>query len=258
MTKKEIQKRVLKNGKPLQLTDFTWDGETNTFSSHINGLVMDFKDIDNCTFDTRSNCIFGTGPNCTFNTWYNCTFNTGPDCTFDTESNCVIIRRDVFQIIQPTEGDKIEIFPYGKKGYLTNGMYNSKPHIIADGIVSEIIQQKGDIYRVKNLGENKITYLIKDGDIYSHGETLKQAREDLVYKLTTQDLSEYKAYTIDTVLSKNDCIKMYRSITGACSSGVKYFVDNLESVKDEYSIKELIELTKGKYNNDRLVSFFKG
>ena len=46
MNKKEIQQRVLQNGKPLALNKFTWNEATKTFSSNENGLVIDFSDID--------------------------------------------------------------------------------------------------------------------------------------------------------------------------------------------------------------------
>ena len=96
MNKEEVQKRVLQNGKPLKLSKFSWNEETKTFTTNENGLVFDFKDVDNitfntgsfCTFKTGLNCTFNTGPNCTFDTADDCTFDTGPSCTFDTGSRC--------------------------------------------------------------------------------------------------------------------------------------------------------------------------
>jgi len=104
MNKKEVQKRVLKNGKPLSLNLFTWDEKTKTFSSNEDFLVVDFSDISgytfntesdctfktghNCTFKTESNCTFKTESGCAFKTGYDCTFNTGFGCTFKTESDC--------------------------------------------------------------------------------------------------------------------------------------------------------------------------
>jgi len=150
MTKEEVQQRVLKDGKPLDLDKFNWDEKTRTFSSSDNGLVIDFKDIysytfktgsncvfntssncvfntgDNCTFDTGSNCVFNTGDNCTFKTSSYCTFktgsycvfNTGDNCTFNVGSNCVIIRRDVYEVIEPEENIKIKLNDLGKKGFV--------------------------------------------------------------------------------------------------------------------------------------------
>ena len=97
LTKKDVQQRVLKNGKPLALKRFSWDEKTNTFSSSESNLEIDFKDINNCvfnvvssfcTFRTGGNCTFDTGGGCTFNTGYNCTFRTGGNCTFRTSFGC--------------------------------------------------------------------------------------------------------------------------------------------------------------------------
>jgi len=149
MDKKQVQQRVLKDGKPLSLDLFTWDEGTKTFSSKMNGLVLDFKGISyctfnagsyctfytgyNCTFKTGYDCTFDTGSDCTFKTGYDCTFDTGYDCTFDTWSDCtfktgydctftckkqcVVIRRDVYEIIEVSEGVTIKLNGYGIKGY---------------------------------------------------------------------------------------------------------------------------------------------
>ncbi len=74
MRKKEVQKRVLQNGKPLSLNKFKWDSKTNTFSSREGSLVLDFEGMPGCTFKT--------GSDCTFKTWSDCTFKTGFGCTF--------------------------------------------------------------------------------------------------------------------------------------------------------------------------------
>lgn len=46
-------------------------------------------------------------------------------------------------------------------------------------------------------------------------------------------------------------------VTGACESGTRYFVEQQNTVKDNYTIKEIIELTKGQYGNETLVKFLK-
>ena len=109
MTKKEVQKRVLQNGKPLDLDEFEWDEKTNTFSSYEDNLVLDFANLDDCTFDTGFGCTFDTGSACTF--------NTGSDCTFKTDSDCVVVRRDIYEVIELKEGQKIKLNSYKIKGY---------------------------------------------------------------------------------------------------------------------------------------------
>ena len=100
---------VTQNGKPLNTSLYTWDEKTRTFSTKENGLVLDFTGIDDCTFDT--------GYNCTFKTGYNCTFKTGSRCTFKTGDYCVVVRRDVHEIIELQENQKIKLNCLKKKGY---------------------------------------------------------------------------------------------------------------------------------------------
>ena len=88
MKKKEVSKRVLKNGKPLSIEKFEWDEQENKFFSLEECLVVDFMGVDDCTFYTGSNCTFYTGSNCNFDTGYGCTFKTGPNCAFTTRSGC--------------------------------------------------------------------------------------------------------------------------------------------------------------------------
>jgi hypothetical protein len=119
MNKKEIQARVLQNGKPLSLDKFEWDEKSNVFSTTEDNLVLDFKFIEGITFKTGSDCTFDTGFSCTFNTGSCCSFNTGYDCsfktvygcTFKTGSECVVVRRDVFEVIEILESKKLKLNP---------------------------------------------------------------------------------------------------------------------------------------------------
>lgn len=221
-----------------------------------------FKTDWDCTFDTGYNCTFKTGSDCIFNTGYNCTFDTDAYCTFKTGSNCVIIRRDIFEVIKLAKDTTTQLAPCDISGYVKNGYYykNGKKRykaIIADGILSEIIKQRGNVYKVKNHGQNEITYLVKDGDIYSHGKTLKEAKESLIYKISNRDTTKYKDYTLDTKVSKKDAIQMYRCITGACEQGTRMFVESLENIPESLTVKEIIDITKGQYGNDEFRKFFR-
>ena len=124
-----------------------------------------------------------------------------------------------------------------------------------DGVQKEVatIRKSGSItvYKMKDG-----TYAMHDGEAYAHGKTLKEAKADLIYKRTSRDLSEYKKFTMDSKLPLEECIKMYRSITGACSLGTKEFCSK-RKLKKAYTVGEVIELTDGAYGNDKLKEFFK-
>jgi hypothetical protein len=141
MNKKEVQQRVLQNGKPLDLDKFSCDETTRTFSTTESNLVLDFDGIDFCTFITGwgstfrtgyrcnfitgSDCNFITGRGCTFRTGHFCTFRTGSDCnfitgsscTFKTGINCVCIRKDVFEFFEIPVDIKIKLNNCGVKGF---------------------------------------------------------------------------------------------------------------------------------------------
>ena len=88
MTKKEIQQRVLKDGKPLAFNKFKWNSKTSEFSSEEFGLVFDFSGISGVTFNTSHDCTFKTSHDCTFKTGHYCTFKAGWFCTFKTGFYC--------------------------------------------------------------------------------------------------------------------------------------------------------------------------
>jgi hypothetical protein len=96
---------VTKNGNVLDPSLYNWDEKTKTFSTDVDGLVLDFAGVHRvtfntgysctfktgayCTFNTASSCSFNTGHSCIFKTGYDCTFNTNLKCTFKTGSECV-------------------------------------------------------------------------------------------------------------------------------------------------------------------------
>jgi hypothetical protein len=126
---------------------------------------------------------------------------------------------------------------------------------IFDGIFCEVLSKRKNVFKVK--AGCKIQYVIQHGSYFSHGDTIKQARESLIYKISDRDTSEFEKLTLKSVLSKEEAIKMYRVVTGACETGTRYFVEGLRTTKKSVTVKEIIDLTKGRYGNDRLVAFFK-
>ena len=288
LTKENISKRVSRNGETLSLDKFSWDEKSRTFSTTESNLVLNFSDLSDCTFNTGSDCTFKTGSSCTFktgsyctfntgsyctfntgsyctfNTGSYCTFNTGSSCTFKTGSECVVVRRDIFEVILLKEDIQTQLCLYKIKGYLEtidgkqylNGDISQGEYIIIDNILSKIVKRKGNILKVINHSDTEESYIVEQNGYYSHGRTLDEARTSLVYKLSTRDLSEFEELTLDSVLSKEESIRMYMSVTGACAFGTRQFIESRE-IKDEYSIKEIIELTIGQYGNEKLKEFFK-
>ena len=132
-------------------------------------------------------------------------------------------------------------------------------YIIADGILTEIISHKANVWRVRKIARTAIEYLITDGNgNYAHGATLAEAKEDLLYKVADRKKSDYEHLTVNDTLTHEDAIKCYRVITGACSSETRYFVENRLNGdrKEKYTIAEIIKLTAGEYGSETFKSFF--
>jgi hypothetical protein len=173
----------------------------------------------------------------------------------------IIRKRPFFEIIKPKEKEVIQLCPENLGGYLSNGLYKGKPHIVADGILSEIVSKKSNVYKVINRGETKKSFLVEkeinNKKYYSHGATLKEAKESLVFKISDRDLSKWEHLTLQSEISFEDAVMLYRDITGACSEGTRYFVDNnIDKKKDKYSIAELLKITKNQYGYSEFKNFF--
>jgi len=138
--------------------------------------------------------------------------------------------------------------------------FQNGKYIKIDGIFTEVVNHKGNVWRVKKLNNLKEFYLVTDGaGKYAHGDTLEQAREDLVYKISeSADKNKYQKLTLNSTLSFEEGVEAYRVITGACSFGVKDFVTTKGIEKDKaYSVAEIIKLTKGSYGSESFKQFFK-
>ena len=137
--------------------------------------------------------------------------------------------------------------------------WRGKQYIKADGIFSIIERSHGNVFRIRNIGKEKHSYLITDGEgHWAHGDSLGEARADLIYKINDRDTSAYKKMKLDDELTFEEAIAAYRTITGACSAGTRDFIENrlLKPYKKKYTIREMIELTKGEYGSEKLKDFF--
>ena len=133
-----------------------------------------------------------------------------------------------------------------------NGKY-----ISVDGIFCETISKKGNVWKVKKYATEKTFYIVSDGNgIYSHGDTVKEAKEDLIFKIDARSKDDYKDLTLKSVLKFDEAVKCYRVITGACQFGVKDFLSRKNIKRKKMSISRIIELTNGEYGSQRFSNFF--
>jgi hypothetical protein len=125
----------------------------------------------------------------------------------------------------------------------------------ADGVLARIVSQRGPVSRVIICGKTEVSYLVTDGEYFSHGNTLAEARDGLIYKIGSRDTSEFKAWTLTDTVTKREAIRAYRMITGACEGGVRSWMEARQT-PEEITVKEIIERTRGAYGNDVFEEFF--
>ena len=131
--------------------------------------------------------------------------------------------------------------------------------LFADGIsakkLSCRIYGEISIHSVIIVGKTKKSYVIERNGVYSHGDTIADARASLIYKLSDRDTSRFNDWMLDTVISLEDAILSYRAITGACELGTRAFCEK-QKLKKRYKINEIIELTSGAYGSEVYRKFF--
>ena len=125
-----------------------------------------------------------------------------------------------------------------------------------DGIFTYIISNKGGVKKVKDESGN-VMYVVTDGENHAHGDTIKEARDALIYKISSRDTSAYDGWKLTDEKPLAEIIKAYRAITGACESGTKSFVDSQGELPDSLTIKDVILATRGAFGNAEFEAFFK-
>ena len=152
-------------------------------------------------------------------------------------------------------GTKITIIPPIK--HLQNGDYVEGRYLYADNILTHIKRKRVvdgyTLYIGKIPGDN----VVSDGTYYAHCNKFRDGIEDIAYKrVEERGAEQYKDITLDTPLTVEEAKNMYRVLTGACQKGTQAFVRSLGTLKDYYTPREIIELTKGRYNAERFAEFF--
>ena len=93
--------------------------------------------------------------------------------------------------------------------------WDNGKYICRDGILTEVVSNRHNVYKVRKIARKEIEYLITDGNgNWAHGDTLEEAKEDLMYKISDRRKSDYKHLKIDDTLPVDEAIKCYRVITG--------------------------------------------
>ena len=141
---------------------------------------------------------------------------------------------------------------------LTNGEYREGEYIYADNILTPIKREKKIGEYTYYIGKIPGNNVISDGVYFAHCVSFSEGVIDLNYKKASErGADQYKELTLDSIVKYRDAINMYRIITGACQAGTQQFINGLKETKDEYTIREIIEMTVGQYGHETFKRFFK-
>ena len=146
---------------------------------------------------------------------------------------------------------------HGKYNRLKNGDYVPGRYIYVDGILTHVkrkCKKSGYTFYVGRIPGRNVIY---DGTHYAHCKKFSEGVADLQFKAAKdRGADQYRDLTLDSRLTADGMITMYRVITGACQQGTKQFVESLGELEPSYTVREAIELTKGQYNARCFEDFF--
>ena len=128
------------------------------------------------------------------------------------------------------------------------------PVDISDGIKKiKISEKKRDgitiIKAIDFYNTDEECYIVKEGELNAHGETLQQALEDLQYKKIKSE--EVQAIVKEIKKTGKVNKAQYRAITGACQYGTNKFCEEHSITVDEIELSELKKILIDDYGARR-------
>ena len=140
---------------------------------------------------------------------------------------------------------------------LKNGDYVEGRYLYCDDTLIHVKRKRKIGEYTYYVGKIKGMNAIYDGENYAHCKDFSDGVNDLEFKKAKdRGADQYRDYTMDTVVSFEDAKTMYRVITGSCKAGTEKFVNGLRSVKEQYTVREIIDITKNAYRGEVFKSFF--
>ncbi len=136
--------------------------------------------------------------------------------------------------------------------FLKNG------YIFANGILTKLISKRGNVYKTQRIGKDETVYVIKQDGLYAHGKTIKEAKDDLTFKIMRKNPEQFKGMDLNTKKTPQEWGKIYRAVTGSCQYGVNEFIKGQSDLKKEYTLSEILDKTKNAYMGLRFKEIIKG
>ena len=153
--------------------------------------------------------------------------------------------------------DRDQIKNRGHYKLLQNGDYVEGKYLFADGILAHVKRAKKIGEYTFYIGKIPGRNVVFDGEYYAHCKTFSDGVRDIEFKRASdRGAEQYRSLTLDSEVSKDEAITMYRVITGACQQGTESFVSSLRDTKDRYTVREIISITQGQYGSRSFTEFF--
>ena len=128
---------------------------------------------------------------------------------------------------------------------------------IIDDMATIIQRKKQNVIKGLSLSSLEPCFIYEKDGIYAHGETLKQAYRDWLFKTSDRDVSKYEDISPDDVYDLDFWIIAYRTITGACSFGTNEFLEtHKDKIKKQMTLREVLEVTENQYGHNTFKEFF--
>ena len=139
--------------------------------------------------------------------------------------------------------------------------FNSCRVFVVDGIQTAINKVIGNFAKGFMVNKDLTTepcYVAKSGNTFAHGATIHDAHEALIEKLLEEMPVEERIENFLKEFSGNkkfkviEFYKWHHILTGSCKFGRDQFAKEhgIDLEKDEFTVKEFIELTKNSYGGD--------
>ena len=138
-----------------------------------------------------------------------------------------------------------------------DGEYRPGQWLYADGILTHVRKTRSLGQYTVYVGKIKGSNVVSDGKNFAHCDDIRKGIADLLFKSARdRGAEQYKDLDLDTEMTVDEMVTMYRIITGACSQGSARFVDGVKDKKERYTIREAINITKGQYGAEAFAGFF--
>ena len=146
-------------------------------------------------------------------------------------------------------------------GYGELKSYNHRKVYYIDAVPTLVDSVRGNVARGFMINRDKTLsacYVVKVGNCFAHGETLKAAHADALAKYM-QDMSEEERIaefikdhpTLDAEYPCKDLFKWHNILTGSCEMGRRQFCqEHAIDLESDYTVRFFLDITKDAYGGN--------